>query len=136
AVLAVLVSVGLGSVSEGVSGSAVADISELSVKSISIQPQAYAGQTIRGTAIFSNTGSLSASFVQYKYEWINEYRNALFTTSDKLALIAGRDTDVTLKDVEGLPAGKYTVRITVDHLKEFSELDETNNVYEISAVIL
>lgn len=136
AVIAVVTAVGFGSMSEGISGSAVADVSELSVKSISIQPQAYAGQTIRGSAVISNTGSLSASFVKYKYEWINEHGNALVTTSDKVALIAGRDTTVTLKEVEGLPAGKYTVRVTIDHMKEFSEINEGNNVHEVSAVVL
>lgn len=38
-------------------------------------------------------------------------------------------------NVDGVPAGSYTLRVTVDPLNQFAESDETNNSYSVPVVV-
>ncbi len=131
AVFLVLASVGAGTLS----GNASASPPDLSVKSVTVTTPAYAGQTIYSKAVFVNSGSLSASFVPYKVEFINAQGNAMQTVSDYVTLIANQDTAVDLPNVQNLPAGTYNVRLTLDQLMQVDESNENNNIFEATVVV-
>lgn len=132
AVLVVLASFGLGYYSTG--GATVA-VFDFSVKSISF-PEVYAGWPIQATAIFSNTGTVSASFVLYRYEILNEQGSVVYSTTDKETLITGKDTSVLLPKVPWLPSGKYVARITLDYNNRFDETNEDNNIFKSEFVVV
>jgi|SRR3989338_6501406 len=132
AVVVVLASFGLGSYN---TGSATVNAMDFSVKSISM-PTASSGWPIEGTAVFSNSGTVSASFVPYRYEVLNEGGSVVFGTTEKASLIAGKDNAATLPKIPWLATGRYTARITLDYAQRFAETDEGNNVFTSGFVVL
>ncbi len=131
AALVVLASFGLGYYN---TGSATAAVFDFSVTSASF-PTVSAGWPIQGTAVIHNSGSVSASFVPYRFEILGEANSVVFSMTDKATLFAGKDNSATLPRIGGLPAGKYTARITLDFAQEFDETDESNNVFKSEFVV-
>ena len=132
AVLVVLASFGLGNYN---TGNATAAVFDFSVKSISM-PTVSAGWPIEGTAIIHNAGSVSASFVPYRFEVLGEANSVVFSTTSKATLFASKDNSAALPRIGGLPSGKYKARITLDFAQEFDEIDENNNVFVSEFAVL
>ena len=125
AVLVVLASFGLSNYN---TGNATAAVFDFSVTSVSV-PAAHSDSPISATAIMRNTGTVSASFISYKYDILNPQGSVVFGTNDKATLFAGKNTIIALPKIGGLPAGNYSVRINLDYNNRFHELDETNNIF-------
>ncbi|MBI4095255.1 MAG: hypothetical protein HY438_00175 [DPANN group archaeon] len=108
---------------------------DFSVKSVTYS-DTKTGLPFTATIVFSNSGSISASYARYNYEVFGEFGNLFYSNTDYVQVLpASGDATVTTPAYVTMPAGKYTVRVTIDSDKNFDELDETNNKWEDSLVI-
>lgn len=79
---------------------------------------------------FANLGSVSGSHVVYSYEVTSPY-NRVYYNEGSTDLLGGQTKTLVLVIDDEFPTGTYTLKVTADSDKAYTETDETNNAYSV-----
>ncbi|MBI2040959.1 MAG: hypothetical protein HYT16_02545 [DPANN group archaeon] len=114
---------------------ATVDNLDLVASDVTVPARILASVEFQPTFKVSNVGTAGISSTIYKYEILRGTQ--LFTSStETFTIIGGREQIVELPRNIYLPAGTYTLRVTVDPYNYYAEVSEANNVAQTEFTVV
>ncbi len=119
-------------------GAATVDQYDFSIRSVEFPAKISRWDDFTAKATFVNTRPLPATFVTYDYVISDESGRVYYRVREGPSTVQ-LPSGVSTSDLEKTSlnkAGKYTVKVTIDYLNQFQEIDESNNVYTTTITVV
>jgi len=119
-------------------GAASVDQYDFTIQGVEFPAKISRWDDFTAKATFVNTRSLPATFVTYDYKITDAQGRVQYQVREGPSVVQ-LPTGVSTSNLEKTSlskAGTYKVKVTIDYLNRFAEINEDNNVYETTISVV